>query len=96
MLTVMLASLALAVPPPPGCFGPCVIPNCPQSKFWVCHETPGKTKVYAENGGASVTSTQSNSSTFGVGVLGGVVQPEPGQTWGSVDSCDDLEGYCYI
>jgi len=94
-----LASLALALaastaPATGTCVGPCEVPNCPNSTFSVCHETPGKTKVYASNGGATIISTQENSATFGVGVLGAVVQPMSPKTWGDVDECSDMEGDC--
>lgn len=107
MLISLAALFALAAPaaapasPPPvataitgGCFGPCHVPGCPNSTFWVCHGTTGKTKVYAESGGASVRSTQSNTSTFSIGVLGATVHPAAPGNWGSVSSCGDIHGDC--
>jgi hypothetical protein len=99
MLASFAAVLVFAVPasPPPtvsGCFGPCYVPGCPDSTFWVCHETPGKTKVYAESGGASLTSTQSNDTSFSVGVFGATIHPASPGNWGSVGACGDLHGDC--
>lgn len=77
-----------------SCFGPCYIPGCPNSTFYICHETPGSTTVYAENGGAKVTGTWPNDSTGQQTILGGQVTPAPGETWGSVSSCGDVYGGC--
>ncbi len=76
------------------CFGPCHIPGCPNSTFWVCHETPGQTVVTYENGGVKGQSTQENSATFDVPVGGAMVGPKADKNWGGVQECSDLEGWC--
>ncbi len=100
MLATLLA-LFLSVPAPapsaipqsPVCFA-CSVPGCPNSTFWVCHETPGETKVYAQSGATSTISTQSNDKTFAVGVIGANVHPASPKTWGTATSCDDIHGSC--
>jgi hypothetical protein len=101
MLAAFLASMTLFQPPialpaatplTGSCFGPCVVPGCSNSDFWVCHETPGQTTILGKSGGAKVTSTQSNSSTAGVGVLGATIFPD--SDWGDTDECSDISGSC--
>lgn len=98
LLTCMTVSASLASPGvgvAVTCFGPCVVPDCPNSKFWVCHESVGSTKIYAESqSGATSMTTQSNSSTFSLRLFGAQVQPAVGETWGSVSSCGDVLGGC--
>ena len=107
MLISLAALLALATPassPPPvvttaavvttaGCFGPCHVPGCPNSTFWICHETSGKTTIYAESGGAKSSTTRDNDTASQTSALGAMVGPKPGETWGSVANCTDLQGW---
>jgi len=94
---VTLLSLAAPVNPPPitgGCFGPCYVPGCNLSTFWICHETSGKTKIYAENGGQKSTTTRDNDTSDGASAHGAIVQPGPGKTWGTVSQCSEVTCWC--
>lgn len=90
----ILATPSLTAPALSSCFGPCHLPGCPNSTFYVCHETPGSTKVYSSNGGATWIATQPNDATNGVGVGGATIQPGSGETWGSAGGCGELVGDC--
>ena len=74
--------------------GPCYLPGCPNSTMTVDQSVPGKTTISYSNGGVKGTSTFSSNSTLGTGVGGAIVSPGGSNTWGDVDSCDDMVGEC--
>jgi hypothetical protein len=77
------------------CTGPCSLPSCPATDIHVCHHADGTTHITMHDPwGQTFEVSVRNGSTEQVGCGTAQFQPTSGQTWGSVDACAEISGYC--
>lgn len=87
LLTSLFAGIAMP------CAAPCGVSGC-DGDFHVCHNGDGTTTITFHLDGSSGSIAVRDTSTAQAVGFGMNVAPKPGETWGSVDECTDLVGFC--